>query len=460
MRKLQLLIFLLLALPVFAFDSWISPDSVTIYPNETAVLNLVIINSGMNLEGFDVFSDVVWDLRTGDPLIVPPNSTLSTDLFLRALSIKPGLYKVPISVRRSGSDEVNKLFVTVDLLSNVPSEQEYLPAIIGKVSSVGTVDPRTPMIIDVELSNRKKIQLDKLDIKVRSKLVNVDAGASLGPLERKKISISTKLDDITAPQNDSLRVSVFAYDSKGKSYQFDLDPVNYEISDFSAVEALPSSEKDFLKVIRRVSIKNRGNVAVVYDYSFDLGFISSLFTKSIPAPVSRNVWRVELGVGESSEIVMVTNYWPLVVFIGVVLLIIIAYFMFRSPIIVFKEARILKTREGGVQEMKILLHVKNRSQKSVLGVSVRDSLPQVLELSSKNDDSTVSPAQVLKHEHRGYVIRWELGVINPREERIVAYRAVSKYPILGGLTLPLAVAKYRAGSRERNASSNTSGIKL
>ena len=229
MRKLLFFIvsFFLLSVAVNAldFNFSISPEQKSIKTNESAVFKLTVNHNDKEDRTFEVFSsDVIWDVRSKDILRVSP-SGLSTDLHVKPLNLNPGVYGVPIVVKLFGTNELLKKVVILEIKSANEKEGSYLPAVSGVLSLSKSIDPREEVVIDLSLENRNIKNIPSLDVKLRSRIINVDSKTSLGSLEKKKLTFKVQLDKTTPPQRDQLKATLFAGDEDGKKdYQLDVVP--------------------------------------------------------------------------------------------------------------------------------------------------------------------------------------------------------------------------------------------
>lgn len=72
----------------------------------------------------------------------------------------------------------------------------------------------------------------------------------------------------------------------------------------------------------------------------------------------------------------------------------------------------------------------------------------------KEEQPTLRPVNIVKHDRKGTIVKWSIEKMAPGEQRIITYKIKSKLSILGGVTLPVAVAKFDAAGRKRTTSSN------
>jgi len=441
-----------------AFPVSISPGQQTIKINESAAFEITVTNPYKATEAFDVFSsDVVWDVYMNAPLVVAPGMTSTANIQIRPIYLTPGVYSIPVSIRRSGTSEVVKKNVLLELLSKEGLTLSYVPAIRGSFELPENFDPRTSAMVKVHLENQNTLDLQKVDIKVRSAVFNNDYRTSLSSFEKRDVLLNLSLSPLTSPQSDSVKISLFAYDSNGKSYQFDLLSQDYEILPFGDLNPEINVTSGLLKTVRVIKLVNTGNVPREDTYHLQLGLFDRIFTKSDPDARVKGrdyAWDVNIPVGEYEIITVTTNYSSLVVVLGILLLLVFGYYVFRSPIVLKKGAKIMTAKRDGMLEIKVTLVVINRGRRPVTNIRVLDLMPNVFEY-LKGHEGTLTPTNMTAHEHKGSVIRWGIGLIHPGEDTIIEYQIKSKYAILGSISLPPATAKFDVGNgKEQTAKSN------
>ncbi|RLE47662.1 hypothetical protein DRJ25_01830 [Candidatus Woesearchaeota archaeon] len=458
-----LLLFLLFSSVSLAFIVEISPKNQKILLNESAVFNLTIKHSSLSDELFELYSpDVLWDIRTGDVLRVPSHEVFSTKLIVRPLNVNPGIYGVPLIFRMVSSGEKVEDRVTIETASQYLPSDEYLPAVKATPAFKTEIDPREPYEFVIDLENKNRRNLSVVKIKVRSNVLNKDYTTSLGPLEKKKVKFIVNFDPLTKPQKDVFYVTLLVPEQE-RAYQFDLFPTPVRIISYGGIEENVSEDDSFLKSVTHVKLINKGNGAHYYTYSFYAGSLKRLFlSSSEDLSIVRNAleWDVFLEPGESAELFVIVNYRPVFWAFVIFFVIIFGYFVFRSPVIIKKSARVIRTREGGISDVKVVLNVIHRGYRKVANFEMIDLIPKIATYIPDNSASTVPPENVTKSESKGTLVKWNLGQVEPKEHRIITYSIRSKLSILGGLRLPVAVAKFRTDYRVRETTSNPVVIKF
>ena len=164
-----------------------------------------------------------------------------------------------------------------------------------------------------------------------------------------------------------------------------------------------------------------------------------------------HVWSFTLAPKEIMKVSRVENYQILIAVIILAIAGVLAYYFTRSPIIAVKEAIALREEgEEGSSSLKIRLFVKNRTGGTLSGVSVIDKVPSIATYKAEETLGTVSPTKVVSSQKRGTVLKWELDLLEPYEERILSYSLVSQLKIVGKLRLPRGKIQFTSkGGKER-----------
>ena len=461
-KAVLLIIFVVLLSSIaFAEESFlakIEPQEVVIKQDETAEFNLTITHTADEIKTFEIYStNVIWGVRVQDSLRVEPSTMLNTKLFVHPLNVNPGSYWVPLTVKMAGTDQKSEKNILLEIESLIPPEQSYLPAIRGEVYMEDDLDPRDELKIRISLNNQNRRDLQNVNIKIRSKTINKDYTATLEPLEKKELKFFVKLPPLTSPQKDLLKVSIIVPE-KDQAYRFDMDPIAFEILDYSDFQQEVKTEDGFLKTNYLATLKNNGNEMYEDVYTVKSSFFKNIFVTTVPRAQKMKgqlVWDIDLAPGESELILYTFNYQPLLIIAIALILIFISYYLFRSPVILKKTATVIATKEGGISELKVIVEIVSRSRSPITHIRLIDTIPRIANLAHDYDVGTLKPDKVVKHEHKGTLVKWSIDSIDPGEERVISYKIKSKLSILGGMTLPSAAAKFDVGKKHRTASSNS-----
>jgi len=456
------LLLTLVSVTAINFSVSVFPSERSILSNETAVFDVEIDHSSPVEEVFEAYSnDVTWDIRPGQILKVPPSGHLETSLSIRPLNLNPGAYNLPVIFKRAGSSDQQKVMLYIELSSPFPEDATYLPAVRGIATVSPNIDPRSGMTIKLSLENQNRRILDKVDVKVRSTVLNKDYSTNLGPLEKKTLTFVADLDPRTPPQKDALQISIVVPENE-KAYQFDLFPVPYEIIPYGTVVPTVQTESSFLKYVDNIKLVNEGNKRLAHVYHVPAWFAKQWFISGVPPPAKgagELTWEIPMEPGGVANLVVVYNYRPLFWLFLLAALVTIAYYVFRSPILVKKRAIVISSHEGGITELKVVVELLNRGNKIARHVKVIDLVPKLTDVVKEFKETMLAPSKITPHEQSGTLVRWDIDMMEPKEHRILMYRVKTKLQVIGGMSLPVAAVHYIVDGKERESVSNAPEVR-
>ena len=458
---------------VSPFDVYLKEVTNNVFPDETAIFTLTLTN---NLEVEDNYrfylEGLSWNLQT-DPLsdylsgvTIPAHNIHEVNLKLKPIgSLDYGTYQLELKVDSQASKNSKSVFLIINLRNPHPPIKEYF-AVVSKIVEIpAVIDPRETVPIGINLENLNPKNITNLEVQLSGKLINEQTTSSLAPLEKKKITFQVNLDPLTPPQKDTLVLTLLV---DGRVLQPIIKEL-FEVMEYSEiVKELQPIEKSFLSTKQTIKFTNNGNVEKIYTHEQKVGFFEDLFTSSDPKAYKIKkddatylAWDLQLAPEQTQSVTVTTSYVPLFVLILIVILAIIAYYIFRSPITVTKEASILATKEGGISNLKVILHVKNRSNQVMDNVAIVDRVPNISEIEKEPELGSIKPTQILQSAKEGTVVKWEIGSLEKLEERIITYRIKSKLTIIGGVNLPSATVKFTDNrGKEQVANSNRLDVSI
>lgn len=452
------LVFLLLLTTVSAeeasFAVSISPESRSISLQERATFDLTIENLGDTNQLFDIYSpNVAWDITTlpteDRTMEIAAGGVKTTKLVVRPLYVGPGSYGVEINVKSSKTQERVQKIVRVGIYSK-DQPRDYLPSVFTKVELPRTVDPREPIPITLLLKNQNIKPIEKIDLKLRSQLLNKDHTTSLEPLEEKRVKFHLSINENTEPLEDVLETTVFAF-ADGKIYQFDVEGVPFSISTYGDITKDTKTVEGFLTKEVHVAFENTGNVEKDATHSLVVDLLNRPFIEGSPNPILKDsptgtqyTWTFTLSPGEKKSLVISYNYRPLLYFILIIILGFIVYGFYRTPLIVRKAAMVVQKKEGGISEIKVIINLRNRTKKAMYDVEVIDLVPTIASVLKKEEAGALPPTKILKNKKKGTLIKWHIGMVDPNEDRMISYRIRTNLSILGEFTLPAVLVTYKS----------------
>ena len=274
--------------------------------------------------------------------------------------------------------------------------------------------------------------------------MNKTETVTLESLSSRVVRVPLLLPSDTPPQQDELHI-IFSVNETV------LQPVLREAYTIPQHTELFISNKDersnFLQYTTVITYMNTGNVPTPHNVTLPSHFFESIFTRTNAehSYTTRDGQRMLIATfsippGESKELKIIKDYRPPVIASIVILILLALYFFFKGAIKVNKQATILSYREGGISEIKITLHILNKTNKEFNQVQIKDILPSLAQL-SKDGMGILKPTEV-QHLKRGTKLSWNLHKLEPKDERIITYKIRTRLTILGGFILTKAQLTY------------------
>ena len=415
---------------------------------QSAAFDVKITNNQSIYDNFRISSpDGPWSLSS-DPLNhyftgidIPSMSSETVRLIVAPLgNISSGRYKIELVVRSRIGNDTQGFPLYVSIEPENPLIQEYLTAVHRLVEIPSVVIPDKNVAVKINIVNRNPKNISNISLVMSSRLnLNRTFSTSLEPLEQKHIQELFSLDPMTLPQKDVLTVQFFV---DGIA----LNPVvrePYEIGAYSEIVKESSETSDFfLRFAEKATYNNVGNVKNSKRIEIPTNKFESLFTKSTPDKVmiSRNgheylIWELSLEPGERTTVTRTVSYLPLVIIVFVLLAGGFLYYLMRSPVHVIKRASVIHLSNGGISELKVIVHLKNRSGEHFEKFTITDKIPIIADVKSDHDVGSIKPTSIFTHGSQT-TVKWEIHNLEKSEERILSYKLKSKLPIFGDVVLP------------------------
>ena len=462
---------LLLVLPLVSaaeFAITLEPTAPTIYPDGAAYFKLTIQNNQAISDAFIISTDEFdWILDTTE--IVSDIGAGESDFTFIQLSPKsdvtPGTKLIRLRVRSANTKESLGEIAEVTVRSHATgnnSGAQYTPSVFLSARTPESVDPREPVTVSVYLRNRNAREYPNLTVRVQSDLFNREYVTTLGSINgddgEKTNQLQVQLDPARGPGVHPLTITILVGGAVINTYETTYTVVGY-VDEVRAVDASSA----FFKSTTRYTITNDGNVPDTFFFEHPTSFLRRLFTDSdAESKVSDDgdalVFSVLLEPNTSITVEVVENFRLLFILALLVLVCVIVYFIFRSPVLVRKEAQIKGGDSDGVSELRIRLHVKSRGARAVNNLHVVDRITSMADIAKETALGTLQPTKIVKKPNHGTLVRWDLDTLEPFEERIISYTVKTKLKLIGDVYLPAAKVKFDQHGRERTAYSNEVNI--
>jgi len=465
-RKILLLVMILLCVISVTARIDVEADVVdnSIYLDEQAVFDLKIKNYDEVSRVVQVFTaDVAWHIEL-NPFITKLNpgeeKTVKLSL-IPSVWAETGAQRVIVVVESPSTNEQINLELPIFVKSFETGNKQYQPSVELKVTFPEEIDPRETVRLDLYLRNRNRLDISELIIDIKSELFEEHRVVALGPLSERREKFLFEIDDMTGPFQGRLEVSI-----KVENRTVNRERAQYKIISYANFVQTRDTVQELFKTKSEYYIHNEGNVERAESFRIPTSFFQKLFLRAEPSPSRVNYkegyleWDIRLKPQQEMKIQVTVNYIPVIYLVLFFVVVSLVYFIYRSPILIKKEAIVTGASQEGISEMKVLLHIRNRSQDIIEQVQITELIPSIATYVKEKRIGTTEPTRIIKHQKKGTILKWDIDALEPFEERIITYRLKSKITIVGGFTLPPSKIKFESRGKERVIRSNKSSISL
>lgn len=416
----------------------------------------VKVTNSQNVDDIFVLelSDVAWSLRAADTpdvttgIMLDPGESKTSLLYMKpSENAAEGTHYLELRVKSTNTGKYTSELFVVKVDPKVVDYSIKIPVDVLETS----IDPARTNSVKVLIKNPYPVYLQNISVSASSKFLNKNVVVEISPKSEKIIDFSLNIDSSTPKQEDIMGVSVKQLGKEIGSAKETLSIKEYKLpykQDLSA-------EKGFLSTIYRYTFTNTEKAQKTQDIMVEKISTFGLLTTNpvAEAAVFDNkdyfLWKaVALKPDETHNVVIVKDYRQFAVGILVIILIIILYYAFRSPIIVAKRGYGLHKKDTGNNEIKVVLHIKNRSRRFIEKVRVLERLPIIHRV--EPDFGPETPEPKFRRSHDGIMLDWDISLA-PKEERVFTYKIKSTLPIVGEYTLRPCVVQY--GHKAKRTSS-------
>ncbi len=458
---LAFIITVLSILPVIAASGFKVKSPVAIrdslFVNESADFDITIQNTKGVADSFrlSVPDSITWNLQTDPPsdklsgINIEPFSSKTTHIIIYpARDLKSSRYGVLLSIQ----SDYNGQSVEVPLEFNIKSGGTFIPIlkpdlkIDVELSSNGKFDPRKEATVKVFVKNKNQLTLTDIEVSLKNSFIEQTQRIDvLAPLERVLREFTLTFDPKESPKSEPVVITVTTGNKSFVAIK-DVEIIGYEVPLLQAIK--PTS--GFLTSKSVIEITNPSNSFQQERFKVETNLLKNLFTSTKPEATTETedgqlylVWLVNLESGATTQITVATNYRPLLYLIILSIIVILGYYAYRSPIVIDKGTREVHKKEGGIHQVKVVLHVKNRTNHPIENVRVTDTIPTIAEYVKEEKAHGIEPTKVLQHERKGILVTWEFESLEGYEERVLTYSMRSKLAVLGEMKLPKAIVKFK-----------------
>ncbi len=441
----------------------------SVFWNEQATYELKVTNNEAYDDTFRIRApEIFWSVQSRPMhqyfggVDVKGRSSETVTLLINPIQYIPsGQYKVEVDFESINTGVAQREFLIIEIKPSTQTAKDYMASVGKTVTMPQKTDPRNKVPVKVELINRNPKNITTLEIAAKGNTVQKKTTTQLQPLEQKSVDIELQLDPLTSPQKDTI---TWTFTANGNALEPDIKQT-LEILPYTDMQKEKGDAKEFLKTTYSTTYTNKGNSAASQTVEWKTSIIERLFTNTEPKAyvISKSdgqyfLWSLSLGPQEKATVKVTKSYRPLFVLFTIAVLITALYYIFRSPVKIRKEVTVIGYEEGGISDLKVILHVKNRSRRNYDKIIISDKVPAIAHIVKASEVGSLTPTKTMQTKD-GAIIRWELEKLEPSEERVFSYTVKSKLSILGKMRFPHASAKFSYDNKERKTRSNSSTVK-
>jgi len=443
------------------FDVNITSITNSIYPNlvDSAKFTIYTINNQEKNDTFKIIlpADIRWNIflfpiTDASGFNLAPNNAKQSIVEIRTTKRIPyGQYVLPIKIHSKNTNITFEKKVIFFVKDPEKMFMGYEPRISIDIDISKNIDPRKPEHIRISMLNLNRLNITEMDIILSSRLLNKEfkKTTSLGPLKRADVEFNIKYDDMQKPANDTLKLKFYL---PKQNITYDTLTRKIRILPYVDIRQEKEEKKGFLKTTTKYTFTNKGNIATEKEFRIKTSLLKSVFTSTKPKQKSiKNqegrfyIFKIKLKQDQTESITITTNYRMLFFMLIAAIGAIVLYYIFRSPVVIKKEFIKMRAKENdeGFSRAKILILIKNRSSKEISNIRIIDRVPSLANVDKNFGIGTIPPEKIIRHEKKGIILRWEIGSLEPYEERIISYQITTKMEIIGNLKLSSALAKFK-----------------
>jgi hypothetical protein len=428
----------------------------SIFPTEQAEYTFTIENQGDITERYRLYTEdprFIIDYKPNE-ILLQPNQKEQISMHVSPVAgIGPGTYGVPVVIEAIIGDGSAER--TLSLVLKSESQQSFVPAVTVILDIEEKADPTLPVDMRFRFFNKNNLEIDNLSVSYESKFCSGAFSSSLPPSGEAQIERTCTLDRFTPPQEDTIRVSVFANgDQVGalKTFTYSIQEV------LQGFEVQKQKDAFFLRSMLAIEATNVANVEQQQTFSVQRNSFQKSFTTidsdnqvQVQETPSGYDFIVTLPPNTQASFSVETNtrgfFLTVATLVIVVLAILVLYFIFRSPIVVHRT--ITQMSKNETTKAKVLINIKNRTGRVLEKVRVIERIPAFAEIDTAYEVGTLKPTKVVKHSKKGTLIRWDFTTLEPFEERIITFKTTSKLGIVGKMQLLPTIVKFVSGHGTR-----------
>jgi len=336
----------------------------SIYKFETASYKLTIKNLN-NFEDRFQFSTlstnyVVWPNPKLESIPIASGSFQNYIIYVNPKDVVGiGPFGIPVKIKSLVTGEFYTFDIPINIKAANANDPGYSPQIALSADLPKYIDSRNAFTLTILMRNRNPLDIPDLKVMVVSDLFSKEYITTLSSMEEKSNELTFTLEDpYESPGMHNMKITLFF-----KNKTVSEVSKTYIISGYSNIEQKSEVKKSLFKTTTVYSFYNDGNQEEMTINRYPTGYFRNWFTTATPEGTmeedesGRHLrWDVILGPKASAEITVTENYRLLVSIIIIIIAAIITYFLFRSPVVSWKDAKLIESKEG-ISDIKVKIIV-------------------------------------------------------------------------------------------------------
>lgn len=302
------------------------------------------------------------------------------------------------------------------------------------------VQPGREFSLFVKMKNNLNTNVRDVKLVINSELFNEERVINFFPYQEREETFTVATQPLAKPGEYTLNVRVIQNDLLSDSVKH-----VFRVLEKTDVKEKLEVNSQFLKTTYLVTKSNEGNTPVQEAFDLPLNKFQRYFTSATLDSSSGDSagvhWVFTIEPNSEFKLTIIVNYQPL--FAGILVVVFVALlagYLLSRGVTIRKEILKIKQTPDGMSELKVLLHIKNKSGKTVHNLAVIELLPNLIYPSTHF--GTLHPEKVQKGE-KGVKLTWTINELLAGEERILSYTVHSKINVIGKFLLPPALVRYK-----------------
>jgi len=421
-----------------------------------AHFTLIIRNNNIRDDTFQVkiddfavfpFSDVVERVafKPYSLVVIPAGQEKEVTVVIKFLeTVKVNRNYITEATVKSLTDP--KIITRVDLSAYVISPRDVVTITLDIPP---LIIPSEKEMLKVKFVNKGSSPLENLHLFYTSPIFNREDSVSLQAFESVEKELILELEPSIKPGKYSLVIRLFEGDDMKGSQNF-----FFTVGENPKIKESEEVHSGFLRSTLEIIRKNEGNTPVKKNVKYPLGSFSRWFTEVEPeGTLGRNEkgmyyeWDFTIPPSESYRITVTTDYKiPFFLVVAILLFLGVIFYLIKRDLTLTKTVfKVSEHMDTGVVDLKILLHVKNRSEKELYNVKIIDFVPRLFKKPSHF--GTLEPSSI-QEGTMGLRLLWTLPKIEARDEIVITYKISPHSSFVRKFTLPSATAQFYGRTKQ------------